>query len=412
MHIVYNFLVHIGAFAVWVLQFFSPKMKVFVRGRKDVFGSLKKEILPKDKTIWMHCASLGEYEQGLPVLKEIRKEFSDHKIVLSFFSPSGYEVKKNTAEADVICYLPLDTTKNARKFVALTHPKMALFVKYVFWPNFLFALKKQDIPVLLISGLFRKNQLFFQPYGSWMRKSLAVFDHFFVQDKRSKELLKSISIKKVTISGDTRFDRVYQQIEQDNTLEFIQDFKQNNICIVAGSTWPEDEDLLVEFINQTSEEIKYIIAPHNIKPHLIQKLKESITKKCVLFSEKERKNLGDYSVFIIDTIGLLTKIYSYADIAYVGGAMGTTGLHNILEPATFGLPIVIGKKINKFPEADALKNRAGLFSISNYKDLEKILNTLIFDTTFREKTGKISSEYVSNNTGATQIILKYLKKYH
>lgn len=412
MRIVYNFLVHIGAFTVWILQFFSPKMKLFVRGRKEVFGLLKKEILPKDKTIWMHCASLGEYEQGLPVLKGIRKEFSDHKIVLSFFSPSGYEVKKETAEADVICYLPLDTIKNARKFVALVHPKMALFVKYEFWPNFIFALKKQAIPVLLISGLFRKNQLFFQPSGSWMRKSLAVFEHFFVQEEGSKELLKSIGIKEVTISGDTRFDRVFQQIEQDNTLEFIQEFKQDKICFVAGSTWPEDEDLLIEYINKSSEGIKYIIAPHYIKSQQIQNLKERITKKCVLYSEKEGKNLGDYSVFIIDTIGLLTKIYSYADIAYVGGAMGTTGLHNILEPATFGLPIVIGENFKKFPEATALKNHAGLFSISKFKELEEILNTLIFDATFREKTGKICRHYVLENTGATQIILKYLKRHH
>ncbi|PKP24762.1 MAG: 3-deoxy-D-manno-octulosonic acid transferase [Bacteroidetes bacterium HGW-Bacteroidetes-2] len=412
MQIVYTILVHIGAFAVWFSQFFSPKMKLFVCGRKEVFGLLKREILPEDKTIWMHCASLGEYEQGLPVLKGIRKEFSDYKIVLSFFSPSGYEVKKDSAEADVVCYLPIDTTKNARKFVELVHPKMALFVKYEFWPNFLFALKKQVIPVFLISALFRKNQLFFKPYGGWMRKSLSVFEHFFVQEEKSKVLLESIGFKNVIISGDTRFDRVSQQIEQDNTLEFIQEFKQDKICIVAGSTWPEDEDLLIDYMNKTSEEVQCIIAPHNIKPHLIQKLKEKITKKCVLYSEKEDKNLGDYSIFIIDTIGLLTKIYSYADIAYVGGAMGNTGLHNILEPATFGLPIIIGENFKKFPEAHALRLRAGLFSVSNFKELEEIVNKLIHNTSFREKTGMICSHYVSKNIGATAIILNYLKNKH
>ncbi len=410
MRFVYNFLVHITTFIVWVAQFFSAKMKLFVTGRKNVLTMLKTSVFPEDKTIWMHCASLGEYEQGLPVLKEIRKEFPLHKIILTFFSPSGYEVKKHTAEADVVCYLPVDTITNARKFVAAIHPELAIFVKYEFWPNYLYELKQQKVRTILISGLFRKSQLFFKPYGGWMRESLTVFEHFFVQNEDSKNTLQTIHFQNVTISGDTRFDRVSQQLLQDNTLPFIENFKAGDVCLVAGSTWKEDEDLLIEFINSSSGNTKFIIAPHNIKKGDIQKLKERITKKTVLYSEKTGKPLNEYDVFIVDTIGLLTRVYSYADIAYVGGAMGTTGLHNILEPATFGVPIVIGKNHDNFPEAEALQQRAGLFSVSTFSELKNIMDKFITDTSFREKTGMICGHYIHNNTGATSVILKHLKK--
>jgi len=410
MRFFYNFLVHISTFIVWIAQFFSSKMKLFVAGRRNVFAILESNVLPKDKTIWMHCASLGEYEQGLPVLKEIRKEFPLHKIILTFFSPSGYEIKKNTAEADVVCYLPIDTISNARKFIALSHPELAIFVKYEFWPNYLHELKQQKVRTILISGLFRKSQLFFKPYGGWMRNSITVFEHFFVQNEDSKIMLQNIGFENVTISGDTRFDRVSQQILHNNNLTFIEAFKEENLCLVAGSTWKEDEDVLIAFINSSSNNTKFIIAPHNIKVPDIRKLKERITKSTVLYSEKEGKNLNEYQIFIIDTIGFLTRVYSYADIAYVGGAMGATGLHNILEPATFGVPIVIGKNFENFPEAETLRQRAGLFSVSNFTELKNILDKLISNTSFREKTGMICGHFISNNTGATSIIIKHLKK--
>lgn len=379
-----------------------------MRGRKDVFSILRNFISESDSTFWFHCASLGEFEQGLPIMEALKKQKPNYKLVVSFFSPSGYEVKKNTPIADIVVYLPLDTPRNAKTFIEIVHPSLAIFVKYEFWPNYLFELKKNNIPTILISGLFRENQSFFKNYGGFMRKSLQSFKHFFVQNEESKALLESIHFNNSTISGDTRFDRVYQQTQQDNQLDFIKHFKQNKLCLVCGSTWLEDENVLLDFINTISEEVKIIIAPHKIETSKIEAFRKKITKKSVLFSEKEKCNVSDYPVFIIDTIGLLSKIYFYADIAYVGGAMGTTGLHNILEPATFGVPIVIGKEFSQFPEAGKLLQLGGLFSIKNKVEGTQILNKLVEDVSFREESGKIAGEFITENTGATTKILEYI----
>ena len=383
-------------------------MKLFTEGRKDVFKTLASSINPNDKTIWFHCASLGEFEQGVPLMDTLKNKFPDHKLVVTFFSPSGYEVKKNDPIADVIVYLPLDTPSNSKKFIQLAHPSLAVFIKYEFWPNYLFQLKKNSIKTILVSGLFRENQLFFKPYGSFMRKALMSFDHFFVQDDTSEKLLHQINFKNTTISGDTRFDRVASQLQQDNNLDFISEFKQYSLCIVCGSTWTEDEEVLLDYINSASESVKFIIAPHKIEASKIETFRNRINKKVVLFSEKENKNLSDYSVLIVDTIGLLTKIYSYADVAYVGGAMGKTGLHNILEPITFGVPIVIGQNFKKFPEANALLELKGLFSVSNSKECSQILTKLISNEEFRKATGKIAESYAKSNIGATEKVVKYI----
>ncbi|WP_239990721.1 3-deoxy-D-manno-octulosonic acid transferase [Marixanthomonas ophiurae] len=385
-------------------------MKLFVSGRTQVFENLAQHITSKDKTIWFHCASLGEFEQGVPIMKAVKREFPNHKIVVSFFSPSGYEVKKSTPVADVVIYLPLDTISNAKKFINVVHPSLVLFVKYEFWPNYLFELKNRNIPTLLISGLFREGQVFFKGHGSFMRKALKSFDHIFVQDKTSEALLHSINITNVTVSGDTRFDRVSHQIEHDNSLSFISAFKENSLCIVCGSTWPEDEAVLLKYINEASEDVKFIIAPHNIDTSKIEHFRKKLKGSSVKYSEKEGKKLADYSVFIIDTIGLLTKIYSYADIAYVGGAMGKTGLHNILEPATFGVPIVIGKNFENFPEAKRLQQLAGLYAVDSAAECTEILNKLVTNSSFREKTGMIAEHFVNSNTGATNITLNYITK--
>ncbi|HET7361383.1 MAG TPA: glycosyltransferase N-terminal domain-containing protein [Salinimicrobium sp.] len=405
----YNLLIRASEKTLLALGSLNPKMKLFVEGRKKVFPILKKAISEEEKTIWFHCASLGEYEQALPVIKEIKKLYPNHKIVLTFFSPSGYENKRDNNLADVTIYLPLDTPKNAEHFLDLVHPEWAIFIKYEFWPNYLAELKNRKIKTLLISGVFRKDQLFFKWYGKWMRDYLMAFEHFFVQDEKSKELLGCIDFSNVTISGDTRFDRVSHQIEQDNTLNFISEFKNNKICVVAGSTWPEDEKFLVDFINTSSEDLKFIIAPHTLKPAKILQLRQLLKPKTVLFSEKEGKELSSYKVFIIDTIGLLNKIYSYADIAYVGGAAGNTGLHNILEPATFGLPIITGKNISKFPEAIRLQQLAGLFTVGSKEELSAILSKLIRDKAFRQKTGMISGHFINSNTGATALITEFFR---
>jgi 3-deoxy-D-manno-octulosonic-acid transferase len=289
------------------------------------------------------------------------------------------------------------------------HPELAIFIKYEFWPNYLKELKSRNITSLLVSSGFRENQLFFKSYGGWMKKSLETFKHFFVQNQVSKDLLNSIGFQNVTLSGDTRFDRVANQINQDNSLDFIEAFKDGKLCVVAGSTWPEDEALLEDFINRFSNETKFIIAPHNIRPDQIKSFKDRLNKKTILYSEKEGKNPSGYQVFIIDTIGLLSKIYSYADIAYVGGAVGNTGLHNILEPATFGIPIVTGTNFDKFPEAKQLQELAGLYSVATKEELAQILSKLLNDDNFREQTGKIAGDFINTNTGATRIVERYLR---
>lgn len=406
MLFLYNLVVSITGFFLKIVAPFSPKMKLFVDGRKNVFAILEEKIKPEDKTIWFHSASLGEYEQGLPVIEKIKEKYPAHKIIVTFFSPSGYEVRKNNNVADVTIYLPLDTKSNAKRFLKLLHPELVFFIKYEFWLNYLKELKKLKIPTYLISGIFRKNQMFFKWYGGFYRKALETFTYFFVQNEDSKIKIETIGFQNVIVSGDTRFDRVNAILDRDNSLEFIEVFTNNQPTIVIGSSWPKDESLLTEYINQAPANVKFIIAPHNIKTEQIENLKSAITKKTVLFSEKENKNLADNAVFIIDTIGLLTKIYSYATIAYVGGGFGNPGIHNILEPATFGIPIVIGPNYSKFAEAIELVHLGGCMVISNKEELKQTFNRLLSDKNFFEEKGRICKSYIQDNKGATNTILK------
>ena len=396
-----------AGFIITIIAVFNPKMKLFIKGRSTVFNILEKKINPSDQTIWFHAASLGEYEQGLPVIEKIKNQFPSHKIVLTFFSPSGYEIRKNNTVADVTVYLPLDTKKNAQQFTKLVHPDLVFFIKYEYWPNYLKELKKREIKTYLISGILRENQLFFKWYGGFYREALNTFTYFFVQNESSKNLLYTLGKTNVVVSGDTRFDRVAAILEKDNTLDYVAQFKNNTIMVVAGSTWPKDEDLLVNFINSNTLNIKFIIAPHNIKEEQIQKLKNSITKKTVLFSEKENKNLVDFDVFIIDTIGILTKIYSYADIAYVGGGFGNPGVHNVLEPATFGVPILIGPNYSHFAEAVALVNMEACIAINQQQELNEAFENLIRNEDIRHEKGHICRTFVQMNKGATNVVLQH-----
>ena len=411
MFFLYNLLVVFAGFVLKIIAVFRPKMRLFVDGRRNVFSEIASKIKPSDQTIWFHAASLGEYEQGLPVIEKIKERFPYHKIVLTFFSPSGFEVRKNNTVADVTVYLPLDTKSNAAKFIKLIHPDLVFLIKYEYWPNYLKTLKKAKIKTYLISGIFRENQMFFKWYGGFYRKALNTFDHFFVQNSKSKELLLQLGKTNVTISGDTRFDRVAAILEKDNSLDFISEFKKDTLTVVVGSSWPKDENLLVNYINATHHNVKFIIAPHNIKAEQIAQLRNSITKKTVLFSEKEGKNLSDFDVFIIDTIGILTKIYSEADIAYVGGGFGNPGVHNILEPATFGVPIIIGPNFSHFAEATALVNMEGCISISDQNQLNEAFDHLIQNDDVRYEKGHICSTFVQMNKNATEIILKQIPQY-
>ena len=407
MKVLYNFLVFTTSLLLPIITLFNKKIKLFVDGRKETFSKIKA--LKCENVIWFHAASLGEFEQARPIIEELKKTYDEYKILVTFFSPSGYEVRKDYKLADVICYLPLDSKSNAKKFLDIVNPKFAIFIKYEFWPNLLNELKLKEIPTILVSGILREKQLFFKSYGGFMRKSLKAFHHFFVQDKNSKKLLSAINFENVSIAGDTRFDRVSKILEQDNSLDFIDEFKNNQYTIVAGSTWQEDEELLVNYINNNaSEDEKFIIAPHNIKQEAILELQKSIHIKTVLFSEKFDKNLKEYQVFIIDTIGLLTKIYAVADLGYVGGGL-KTGLHNILEPATFGIPVVIGNKYEKFKEAVDLVKIGGCISIQNQEEFTANFISLKKDENFRKLTGVINKRYIKDHLGATKLVMNYVK---
>jgi 3-deoxy-D-manno-octulosonic-acid transferase len=410
MYFLYNIVATVVQFLLKIIAVFNSKINLFVKGRKKTFFKLKQVISKKDTVFWFHCASLGEFEQGRPIIERIKKENPKLKIVITFFSPSGYEVRKDYKIADVVCYLPLDTKKNVQLFLDIIHPELAFFIKYEFWPNYLKELKNRDIETLLISGIFRKKQVFFKFYGSWMRKSLKAFTQFFVQDENSKRLLNSINFNNVKISGDTRFDRVFEITNQNNELKFINEFINNSKVLVAGSTWKDDEIMLVNYINkEASNNEKFIIAPHNIHPQDIQKLKSEIKKPVVLYSEMKDKNLQDFQVFIVDTIGILTKIYSYATIAYVGGGFTKTGVHNVLEPATFGVPIIIGPNYNKFKEAVELVKSKSCFVVNNSEKLSLHLKKIFLQNEIRELAGNTAKKYVKERTGATTKILKYLK---
>ncbi|GGI56630.1 3-deoxy-D-manno-octulosonic acid transferase [Winogradskyella haliclonae] len=394
-----------------MLSLFNQKIRLGVSGRKSTFKILSNNISRLDKTIWMHCASLGEFEQGLPVLQELKIKYPSHKIVVSFFSPSGYEVKKNTSNADAVVYLPLDTPKNAKRFIDSIHPDLILFVKYEVWPNIILEAKKRGIKSLLISATFRPSQSYFKWYGHLMRNALFSFEHIFTQDENSKKLIERIGYKSVSVSGDTRFDRVINQLKTDNTVDFIEEFTKNNTTIVFGSSWPADDALFIPFINSTSNDsVKYIIAPHNIKASYVDSITKQLKLKTVCFSNMHGKDLSEYNVFILDTIGYLGKVYSYADVAYVGGAAGNTGLHNILEPAVFGTPIIIGKNHKKFPEAEKLVQLNGVSVVKNSNELNNILSSFIKDEKLRKEQGNINLGFVQDNKGAVKKILTHIKK--
>ncbi|MRI02552.1 3-deoxy-D-manno-octulosonic acid transferase [Kriegella sp. EG-1] len=410
MHFIYNNLVHISWLILRLIALFNQKIKLFVKGRKNTFSILNKHISSTDRIIWVHVASLGEFEQGLPIIEELRKQYTDKKILVTFFSPSGYEVKKNTKAADIVCYLPFDTKNNAKQFLEKAKPELAIFVKYEIWPNFLKELRKKEIPTILVSAIFNKNQLYFKSYGVFMRNALKTFNHIFVQDANSKILLESINLNNISISGDTRFDRVAQILNRANNNELIAKFKENRICIVIGSSWPEDEKIIVESINNSERHLKWIIAPHNIKNDHILKLKNSIHKKTTLYSEGDLATIQSFEVLIIDNIGLLTQIYSYADLAYVGGGFAT-GLHNTLEPAVFGIPVLIGPNFKGFKEAEELVALNGIRPINNYIEFENLLSSFLDQPSqsLLKETGAINASYVEENKGASIQISAYIR---
>ena len=408
MSFLYQFGIQISTLVLKVAAVFSKKIRRFQQGRVGLFRQLEEQLDPGANYIWIHAASLGEYEQGLPVLELLKSNFSQYRIVLTFFSPSGYEVKKDSTPADLVYYLPLDTPKNASRFLELVRPRLALFIKYEIWPNYFRKMHAKQIPVVMISARFRKNQIFFKWYGTYMRNTLNIVHHFYVQDESSADLLATIGIGQVTVSGDTRFDRVKSIARQDNNLLFMQHFKQGQFCLVAGSTWPQDEDILVKYINQASDAVKMVIVPHDIDEDSCDDLLKRIRKRAIRFSKMNLEEIHEYQVLIVDKVGLLTRIYSYADTAYVGGGF-ITGLHNTLEPAVFGIPVVIGPKYKEFKEAADLVALGGMFPVRSYSEFQSIIESCRTEPETRLTAGRICADYVQKNTGASIRIIEGIR---
>lgn len=388
---------------ILLASLFNNKARLWIKGRKGIFDKIQKQVKSENNLFWFHTSSLGEFEQGRPLIEALKNKNNSIKILLTFFSPSGYENRKNYKTADYIFYMPPDSKKNARQFINLIQPSKAFFIKYEFWYHYLNQLKKNNIPVYLISANFRQKQIFFKWYGGWFRKMLYKFAHIFVQNKKSEQLLKNIGLDNITISGDTRFDRVAEIAKQAKRIEIAEKFKQDNSIIIGGSTWDKDEEIIIEFINTSQRKTKYIIAPHEIHESNIQRIIKSINKPVISYSSASINNVNDFQVLIIDNIGMLSSLYRYADIAYIGGGFGV-GIHNILEAATFGLPVVFGPNYKKFQEAVDLVESGGAFSVDSYENLQIRFENLL-ENIETNKAGKISKEYVLNNQGATSKIL-------
>lgn len=402
----YNVAISIYSSFFSLIAPFHKKAKLMVQGHADTYINLEKQIDPSSKYVWFHVASLGEYEQAQPMIEIIKREKPTYKILLSFFSPSGYEVQKNNKIVDVVCYLPFDKKKNVKRFLDLAQPDIAIFVKYEFWYNYIHALYLREIPVYLISAVFRPNQLFFKPWGNVFKKILHYYTQIFVQDKDSKRLLIGQRLNNVTVMGDTRMDRVIKIKDDALDLPLVDKFvtqKNNESVLVAGSSWPEDENLIINYFNKHAY-LKLIIAPHLIDEAHLKQIESKLRRPFVRYSQAENKNILDYDCLIIDNFGLLSSIYRYGQIAYIGGGFGA-GIHNLPEAAVHGIPVIFGPNYKKFLEARELINKGGGFTISSEIDLNKILKNFVTSPEDLEIAGERAAEYIYKSAGATQKIV-------
>ena len=407
MQIIYTIGIWFYGLGVRVAALFNEKARLWVRGRKGLFAELERAFAVKSSPVWIHCASLGEYEQAKPLIEKIKQEQPETKILTTFFSPSGYAQAVKKPLADYNFYLPLDLPSNARKFLDIVQPSAAIFVKYEFWYNFMQQLHQEAIPYYYISAIFRENQHFFKPIGSWFAKQLRQATHFFVQTEKSRSLLESIDIKQVTVCGDTRFDRVKAIADHVEPYDFMEVFRQNWKIIVAGSTWGPDEQLLAQLLRHFPD-YKLVVAPHEI--NRTQEVKQTFAAyKTVLYSSKEEDNLADSQVFVIDTIGILNRLYQYSTVSYIGGAF-KTGLHNILEAAVYGKPLFFGPHYDHFNEAVNLVAEKGAFSIQSAEEMRDIMTKFEQNPEYYNQTCDICQQYVAQNSGAVDIIYKRIEK--
>ena len=401
MLLLYNLGIRFYYFIALIASVFNSKAKAWISGRSA------QNVAPLNNSIWFHFASLGEFEQGRPVLEAVKVKYPNHPIVVTFFSPSGYEIRKNTPLADAVYYLPLDTPANARNFIKAINPVAAIFTKYEYWYHYFNQLNQQQVPLYVISAIFRPGQVFFKWYGSLHRQMLTKVTHLFVQDEDSKQLLNTIGITQVLVSGDTRFDRVYENALKPKALPLIETFKNGRNVLIAGSTWPADEELLVDLINQYPD-WKFIIAPHEIPEDKVSKLVSMLpADKSIRFSNINEPDtqLQGYQILVLDNIGMLSSLYQYGEIAYIGGGFGI-GIHNTLEAAAFGLPVVFGPNYSKFKEARELIKLQGGFSINDSAQLLSVAGQLITDENYRIVAGKIAGAFVAQSKGATDLIMK------
>ena len=399
----YNVFIYLYLLGVAIFSRFNEKVRKMWRGEREAFSILKEKVDPKAKYVWLHAASLGEFEQGRPLMEQLRREHPEYKILLTFFSPSGYEVRKNYEGADIITYLPIDTITNARRFLRLVRPVTAFFIKYEFWYNYLHILKHRNVPVYSVSSIFRPDQIFFKWYGRQYGRVLKCFTHFFVQNEISKELLAKIGIANTTIVGDTRFDRVLQIKETAKQLPVVEAFKQDYKVFVAGSSWPPDEEIFIKYFNEHTE-WKLIIAPHVIGEDHLQQIEKLLSgRKIARYKDSAEADVKDAEVLIINCYGLLSSIYHYGDVAYVGGGFGV-GIHNLLEAAVWDVPVFFGPNNQKFQEAQALKKIGG-FEIHGYEEFARMMDRFAAEPDFLKEQGAKAGHFVKGQAGATQKVL-------
>jgi len=408
----YNFIIGLYAFVVRLISPFHRKARLMVKGHKEVFKRLEAEIDKNSRYVWIHAASLGEFEQGRPIIERFRKDYPQYKILLTFFSPSGYEVRKNYEFADIVCYLPFDKKKNAKRFVKLVNPALAIFIKYEFWYNYIHALYVNKIPVYMVSAIFRPQQTFFKWYGKSFRKILSLYNCICLQDENSQKLLKSIGITNTKVCGDTRFDRVVQIKNDSEKLPVLEAFitshrEKGNITLVAGSSWPKDEDIFIPYFNNS--ELKLIIAPHEIHEAHLAYIESLLKRQSIRYSNATAENVSEYDCLILDTFGLLSSAYGYGEIAYVGGGFGV-GIHNIVEAAVYGIPVIFGPNFKKFREANELIEKGGAYSVRNGLSFKELMDEFLQHPETLNSAGNKSASYVDSNTGVVDKVMSVIKK--
>ena len=404
---IYNLGIHIYQLGIRLAGLFSDKPAKMVKGHREANDLLKSKIDRNARYIWFHAASLGEFEQGRPLIERIRQEYPQYKILQTFFSPSGYEVRKNYEGADIVCYLPMDTPGNAKKFINLVNPCMVFFVKYEFWKNYLNILYNKGVPVYSVSSIFRPNQIFFRWYGKGYQQVLKTFEHLFVQNEESKKLLANIGVMNTTVVGDTRFDRVLDICAAAKQLPLVQKFKGDALTFVAGSSWGPDEDIFIKYFN-AHPEMKLIIAPHVVNDSHMKEIVSKLQRPCIRYTQATEENVQQADCLIIDCYGLLSSIYRYGEISYIGGGFGV-GIHNVLEAAVYGIPVIFGPNNKKFREAQHLLANKGGFEVNGYEDFEVLMDKFLTDEAYLQASGQAAGDYVKNNSGAMEKIMDYVK---